>query len=784
MMNFSKAKEIITQLKEKENYDIDSYVKILLEINNINHENKGDHALKELSQDLRKKALKGYPLEDLMVEAFGLVREAARRVIGLRPFDVQIIAGLALHHGRIIEMLTGEGKTLAAVMPAYLNALTGKGVHILTFNDYLAERDAGWMGPLFEFLGLSCGYVKVGLTLQQRKEAYRKDITYVTAKEAGFDYLRDFLATEIDDLVHRPFNFAIIDEADSILIDEARVPLVIAGKVQRERLNNQFFCNLVQSLNPQLHYETDQYSNNVSLTNEGLERVEELIGCSNLYDEGNLLILTKIHCALHAEALLKKEVNYIVRNNRIEVIDEFTGRVAENRHWPDSLHEAVEAKEGLISEDKGKILASIPIQYFIKQYPKLAGMTGTAMTAKNELLETYGLKVVIIPSNKPSIRIDHPDLIFTHKEAKERALILEIKEAHSKGQPILIGTNSVEESEEMAALLTQEGIHCNVLNAKNDYQEAKIIARAGEYGAVTVSTNMAGRGVDIKLGGEEEEDKLRVIETGGLYVIGVGRHESIRIDNQLRGRAGRQGDSGESRFFISLEDEMIKKYEIDQLIPTEAYPTKQLDPIDSIIVGKKIEGGQRIIEGYNSDIRRQLYRYTYLIEEQRRILHKTRLDLLMGRVPTTLLANKCPDLYQEYLHKYGGDVVRRVEKQLTLYHINSCWADYLDCVSYIREGIHLVVIGGENPLYQFNSQVITVFNETLNRIEKDIIESFRRVKITKHGVDLEGEGLKAPSSTWTYLISDSQSQFSRLPFIIKSAKRTVKGTLFSLRSLY
>ncbi|ABR49898.1 SecA DEAD domain protein [Alkaliphilus metalliredigens QYMF] len=776
LKNISSVSKRFENFKNKEVYDIELYKKTVEEINNINYKNASDTELREISENLKNKVKEGIPLDEVLIQAFTLVKEVAGRVVGMTPYDVQKMAAIALHQGKVVEMQTGEGKTLSAVMPAYLNALSGKGVHILTFNDYLAERDFRWMGPIYKFLGLSCGFVKENMNLEERRKAYLKDITYVTARESGFDYLRDFLCTEVKDLVHRPFNYAILDEADSILIDEARIPLVIAGNVSEEGFNYDHLIEIVRSLKPNVDYEIDQHHHNVVLTEKGLIKIEKVSGCGNLYASENLQLLTRLNCVLHAEILLKKEIDYIVRKGKIEIIDEFTGRVADKRHWPDSLHEAVEAKEGLVSETKGRIMGSIALQYFLKLYPKLAGMTGTAISVMNELDRMYQLKVVLIPTNKPCIRKDYPDKIFTCKEIKEKTLILEIKNINATGQPILIGTSSVEESERIATTLNTEGIKCNVLNAKNDWEEAKIIAEAGKYGAVTVSTNMAGRGIDIKLGGEKELDRKKVVTKGGLYVIGTSRHESSRIDNQLRGRAGRQGDPGESKFFISLEDDLIKKYEIDKMIPQEYYTQKQSESLDNTMINRKINSGQRIVEGYNSDIRKQLWEYSYVIEEQRRIIHQKRHEILVDREPLSLLSNKCPVLYDRYLDLVGKDVLYKVEKQITLFHINKCWAEYLEYVSYIREGIHLVVIGKENPLHRFQSITIEAFNDMLDNIEKDIIETFIKANVTKDGVDIEKEKLKGPSSTWTYLISDSPNQFSRLPFI-------VKGVLFSLRSI-
>jgi len=555
------------------------YGKVLEQINTYQLESYSDCHLKEMSAEMKNRARNGVSPDELLVESYAIVREASRRMLGMRPYDVQVIAGIALHRCKVVEMQTGEGKTLAAIMPAYLNALTGEGVHVLTFNDYLAHRDAAWMGPVYEYLGLTVGYVKEGMSISQRQNAYCSDITYVTAKKAGFDYLRDFLCAEKNMLVQRPFHYAIVDEADSILIDEARIPLVIAGNVP-ENVEDAFrLYDIVKNLQPGDDYETDQYRSNIYLTDAGLSRVEKILGCGNLYDPENLELLTRLNCALYAEVLLEKDKDYIVKNGKVEIIDEFTGRIADKRHWPDNLQTAVEAKEGLALQTGGMVMGSIALQHFLSLYPRISGMTGTAVAAAGEFNEFYCMDVVVIPTNRPCIRRDHPDLVFTHSQAKQKALVSEVKRAHRTGQPVLIGTGSVEESERLASDLRKVGIEPRVLNAKNDEMEAIIIARAGEPGAVTVSTNMAGRGVDIKLGGEREQERDRVVALGGLYVIGTNRHESSRIDNQLRGRAGRQGDPGESRFFISLEDDMIVRYDIAKLIPARNFPQKREDPV-------------------------------------------------------------------------------------------------------------------------------------------------------------------------------------------------------------
>lgn len=780
--NLSKFHHFMRNLHNQVEYNLEPYRKVLREINKIKLESSSDKILREKSMILKQRACKGDTSETLLAESFALVREAAQRVLGLYPYDVQVMAGIALHRGKIVEMQTGEGKTLAAVMPAYLNALTDKGVHVLTFNDYLAQRDAEWMGPLYEFLGLTIGYVKEGMSICERQKAYSSDITYVTAKESGFDYLRDFLCMDQEKLVHRPFHYAIVDEADSILIDEARIPLVIAGELTGEEVHELDLSKIVRELNLGEDYEIAENGKNIYLTDAGLLNVEECIGCANLYDLNNLELLTRLNCTLHAEILLKRDKDYIVRNGKIEIIDEFTGRVAEKRHWADNLQEAVEVKEGLLPKTKGMIMGSIALQYYLSLYPKISGMTGTAIHAAEEFREFYGMDVVAIPTNKPCIRVDQPDLIFTHKKAKQKALVTEIKRRHETGQPILIGTGSVEESELLAFDLGKIGIKCQVLNAKNDEMEAQLIARAGEPTAITVSTNMAGRGIDIKLGGNTELERNLVVALGGLYVIGTNRHESRRIDNQLKGRAGRQGDPGESRFFTCLEDDLIKKFNIAQDMPL-ILPAQE-NPIDDSVIRRELVRGQRIIEGYNSDLRKQLWKYSFIIEQQRRIIHQRRQDILLDKVPPEFLAREAPERYSALVGRVGEKVLREAEKQITLYYLNKCWAEYLDHIAYERESIHLVVFGRKNPLDEFHKIAIETFAKMLDRIDSEIIRTFNVVDINENGIELEKEGLKGPSSTWTYLINDNPDQFSNLQLWFKVAATAISRPLFTVRSIY
>ena len=714
-----------------------------------------DERLQASSVRLMTRARDGTTLDDLLVESFALVREAARRVLGLRPFDVQIMAGIAMHQGKLVEMQTGEGKTLVAVLPAYLNALTGLGVHILTFNDYLARRDADWMGPVYAFLGLSVGFVQEGMSVGERQKAYASDITYVTAREAGFDFLRDHLCPDTNDLVHRAFNFAVVDEADSNLIDEARVPLVIAGSSMRSDTRSRDMAGIVRGLKPDIDFAKGEHSRNVHLTEAGLDRVEAALGCGNLHEQKNLGLLSELNLALHAEVLLKRDADYIVRKGKIELVNEFTGRLVKGQRWPDGLQAAVEAKEGIQRTTEGTILGSITLQHFLRLYPKISGMTATAQPAAEQFKEFYDLSMVVMPPHRPCIRIDCPDVVFTHKQAKTKALVDEITKVHATGRPILIGTGSVRESEQLASAIGQAGVACQVLNAKDDALEAEIIAEAGSLGAVTISTNMAGRGTDIRLGGHQQDGRDKAVALGGLYVIGTNRHESRRIDDQLRGRAGRQGDPGGSRFFISLADDLISRFGVEDLIPPEHRLQRQDDPIDDPVVAREIERTQRIMEDQNGQMRRTLWEYSSLIEEQRKVIHRRRQDILLGHSDLHLLATEVPDRYSKLCAAVGEEVLQRVERQITLFHIDRCWASHLDRIAHTREGIHLFSVGGQDPLNEFHKMIADAFDNLLHTIDEGIIQTFVAADITTDGIDLASEGLKGPSATWTYLVNDN-----------------------------
>jgi preprotein translocase subunit SecA len=713
-------------------YKLRDYNSMVQSIHKYGMADKSDQELKDCSLRLKEAARKGTELKELLPEAFALVREAAGRVLGMRHYDVQLIAGMALFEGRLVEMQTGEGKTLAAVLTAYLHALSGRGVHVLTFNDYLASRDAHWMGPLYDFLGISVGYIQSGLKAAERQKAYQADVTYLTAKEAGFDFLRDGLSWSKEELVQRPFHVALVDEADSILIDEARIPLVIAGEASGDAAESSGkFAALVAGLTEGIHYDTDGPKRNVFLQEAGADLVEAKLQCGSLYEEENSGILTAVHCALHAEALLKRDVDYIVRDGRVELIDEFTGRVAENRHWPDGIQAAVEAKEGLARGKGGRVLGNITLQHFLSGYPHLCGMTATAQTSALEFKNIYDLEVFVLPPNRKNCRVEHPPMIYTHKEAKLKALVREIAEVHATGRPILIGTASVEESFDLSKGLQAANIPHEVLNARHDEKEAEIIARAGQRQAVTVSTNMAGRGVDIRLGNGNEVEWKQIAALGGLYVIGTSLHTSLRIDNQLKGRAGRQGDPGSSRFFISLEDEIIDRFGREKAIPAHYLSLRQEEPVTDATVHKNMGHIQRIVQGQNYEIHKTLTRYSDIVEEQRQIFHERRLEIL--------------------------DEENKEKRELQLFYMDQHWAEHLDYAAYLREGIHLESISNKNPIDVFQTEMIQAFSDMLIRLEEAVEKGVHA--LAANGGNGQGaeksRGITRPSSTWTYMVNDS-----------------------------
>ncbi len=647
--------------------------------------------------DVELKAIDWRALD--LPDVFALCAIAAERVLGLKMFDVQLEGALALARGRIAEMQTGEGKTLAAVPAVVWYAKAGQGVHVMTVNDYLAHRDAQWMGGIYEFLGLSVGHVQQGTDADDRRRAYACDITYATANEIGFDVLRDGLALHSHEQVHRPFASAVIDEADSILIDEARIPLVIAGgDANQEPLAYQV-DRLTRHFRKFRHFTLDEYARNIALTDNGIRAVETSFGCGNLFDEENLAVLTAVQDSLHAHALLRRDVDYLVKDGAIESVDEFKGRIAENRRWPAGLHTAIEAKEGLALKAQGRILGSITLQNLISIYPQVSGMTGTAATQADELRMVYGLEVQVIPTNRPMIRVVLPDRLYETKWHKEQAVIGEIQRLHLSGRPVLVGTRSVEESERLSARLV--GIPHQVLNARHEELEAGMIARAGELGAVTISTNMAGRGTDIRLG-------AGVAELGGLHVIGTNRHESRRIDNQLRGRAGRQGDPGSSEFFVSLEDDLLTKY-----------------GGENKGVEQDVESIQRIAEGQNLEIRGFLQRYESVIEGQRQKIQQRRQAILTGEMPCS------------------SDFKRLV----SLRTIDDLWADYLATITDLREGVQWLSWGGRDPLHEYLTSVHSLFMQLEEQLDPEIATRLEAAEAA--GLDPSQRG-----ATWTYLTTD------------------------------
>lgn len=734
-------------------YGLRPYTQALRRVEAVEVAGLSDTQLRARAVGARERAVAGTSLDDLLPEVFAIAREAAARLLGLRPFDVQVAAGAALHAGRLAQLATGEGKTLVAVLPVLLNALGGKGVHVFTANDYLAERDASWMGPVYRFFGLDAGFVAQGLSREERRRAYAAAVTYVTAREAGFDFLRDHTASRAADLVQRPFHYVVVDEADFILIDEARVPLVIAGDAPSLGTDHARLVAVVRALRPRIDFDADEYQRTVVLTEAGFARASDLLGVSLSSPEQHLL-LSALHVALHAETLLVRDRDYIVRDGRIELVDAFTGRVADNRRWPHGIHPAVEAKEGVAIQREGSILGSIPIQHFVTLYPKIAGMTATAVPAAEEFHAFFGLTTVVFPPNRPCVREDEEDLVFTHKEAKGDALLREIETVHATGRPVLVGTASVSESEQVAGALAGRGIACEVLNARQDSSEARIVARAGAIGGVTISTNMAGRGTDIVLGAGEPGARERVTALGGLYVIGTNRHESRRVDDQLRGRAGRQGDPGRSRFFISLEDDLINRYGVLALIPKQHVPNRQNGPIIDPVVHAEIARAQRIIEGQNFEIRKTLWRYSAMVDEQRRMIYQRRQAYLLAEAEPGVCRAAAREHYEALASQVGEAAVRRAECGVAMHLLDRAWSAHLALIEDIREGIHLQRYGGLDPLTEFQRQIIAAFEEMMRQVDEDTVALFRRLTAENGEIDLARVGLAGSSSTWTYLVND------------------------------
>ena len=711
--------------------------------------------LSGLTEDRLKSAARGMRRDADVVETFALAAAIAARVLGLQMFDVQILGALALQRGHIAEMQTGEGKTLAAVPAAIWYARKGRGTHVLTANDYLARRDAKWMRGIYDWFGLSVAHISQNMPAERRRAAYLCDVTYATANEVGFDYLRDCQARRAEEMVQRPFAFAVIDEADSILIDEARIPLVIAGGVPEESALAYRIDAVVAELQPHAHYSLDEFARNVQLTDAGIQNVEGSLGCGSLFDAQNLGILTAVQDALHACALLRRDVDYVVKKGVVELVDGFKGRVAQNRRWPAGLQSAVEAKERLRLKTQGRILGSITVQSLTGMYEGICGMTGTAATQAEEFRKVYKLPVTAIPTNLPVIRQDLPDVVYTGKEERSRALVEEIRKVHETGRPMLVGTASVAESEVLSHRLQSAGIQHAVLNARNDEAEAEIVAQAGALGAVTVSTNMAGRGTDILLGGNPPKDREKVVKLGGLYVIGTTRHEARRIDNQLRGRAGRQGDPGASRFFISLDDDLLVRFGI-----------ADNPDIDSV---------QRTAEGQNLEIRQTLWKYDCAVEYHRREVYGLRREILLS--PGWSLRSMAPEeQYRVLVRAIGEDTLEETGRQLALAIIDDLWADYLANVAELKGGIHWASWTGGDPLHKFLTGEQAIYADFHACLKEEIAGALETAEIRNGAMYFpKGERFER-GATWTYIASDQP--FGTL------AERIKKGLLRRFSKTY
>ena len=794
----SVIKFLNTLLGDPQKKDLKRMGKIVEKINSIEEgyqRELTDEDIPKKTVEFKERIAKGDSLDDLLPEAFALLKNACRRLVGktwpvrgyeytwdMVPFDVQLIGGIAIHEGKIAEMKTGEGKTLVCTLPVYLNALSGKGVHVVTVNDYLAQRDAEWMGGLYRFLGLSTGTVVHGQNRDEKKAAYAADITYGTNNEFGFDYLRDNMAPSLDALVQRELNFAIVDEVDSILIDEARTPLIISAAAEESTEKYVQYNHLVKLLDENVHYNIDEKQRAVTLTEEGIKKMEELMGVDNIYTERGFEEVHHLEQALRARATYKRDVDYVIKDNQVVIVDEFTGRLMPGRRFGQGLHQAIEAKEGVPIKRESRTLATITFQNYFRIYKKLAGMTGTAKTEEEEFRTIYGLEVLEIPTHRPITRQDKSDAIYKNQRGKFNAITQKVKELHAKGQPALVGTISVEKSETLSALFTAEGIPHHVLNAKFHEQEAEIIAKAGQRSAVTIATNMAGRGTDIKLG-------EGVQELGGLVVIGSERHEARRIDNQLRGRSGRQGDPGMTQFYVSMDDDLMRIFGGDRMKGLmEKLGLPEDMPIENGMISRSIESAQKKVEGHNFDIRKHLVEYDGVINTHRDIIYKRRRTILEnenlknevlllieneaekivrnhmgeGRVdikeiyetvnalhrdPTAplsmesleplsheeLIARVKKYLTDEYLEKEKSlpspDILRRAERMIMLRSVDMLWMRHIDELKDLRESVSLSSYGQRSPLIEYQNQAFAIFEELMDKIDQNIVRGLFHVKI-------------------------------------------------------
>ncbi|MFC6881073.1 accessory Sec system translocase SecA2 [Actinomadura yumaensis] len=688
-----------------------------------------------------------------LAELCALGREAARRTLGERPFDVQLVGALAMLAGHVAEMATGEGKTLAGALAASGYAMRGRRVHVLSVNDYLARRDAEWMGPLYAMLGVTADWVGQTSAPDRRRDAYAADVTYAPVSEVGFDLLRDRLVTDPAGLVLPEPAVVLVDEADSVLVDEAMVPLVLAGAADLDPADPAY-ADLVRRLRPGLHYTTDDEARNVQLTPAGAREVERALGGVDLYASDHLGTLTAVNVALHAEVLLHRDVDYIVRDGAVKLVSGSRGRVALLQRWPDGLQAAVEAKEALEASPTGEILDSITVQELIGRYPERCGMTGTALAVAGQLTEFYGLEIAVVPPNRPCVRDDAPDRLYATTADKEVAVVEEISAAHAGGRPVLVGTRDVAESERLARRLGRTGLGCVVLNAKNDAEEAAIIAEAGAYGAITVSTQMAGRGTDIRLGGADGGDRDRVAAAGGLLVVGTGRYHSSRLDDQLRGRSGRQGDPGGSVFLTSLQDDLVTRYAPDE-------KAKGAPGDDGLITDKGshwiVGHAQRVAEGVDLELHRNTWRYNQLIGLQRGTVMAERDRILRGDLADRAMAERAPERHAELVAIAGEEAVADAARQLALFHLDRRWAEHLAFLGDLREGIHLRSLGrGIDPLIEFNAEAVPAGKRLLGDARDRTVEAFTALTATKEdGIDLAAAGMKRPSATWTYLVHDN-----------------------------
>ena len=746
-----------------------------------------DDQLKAQTTKLKAQFEQGESLDNLLVEAFATVREASIRTLEMRHFDVQLIGGIFLHRGRIAEMKTGEGKTLMATLPAYLNALTGKGVHIITVNDYLARRDTEWMGKIYNYLGMTVGTIMHGMDDKERLESYSADITYGTNNEFGFDYLRDNMKFEADSLVQKNLHFAIVDEVDSILIDEARTPLIISGPAEKSTHMYYQVNDIVPRLKNEAHYTIDEKARSATLTENGVAAAEKMLQTDNLYDPRNIELLHHINQALKAHALFKRDVDYIVKEGQVIIVDEFTGRLMPGRRYSDGLHQALEAKENVKIENENQTLATITFQNYFRMYDKLSGMTGTADTEAAEFKKIYNLEVNVVPTHKPMIRDDHADVIYKTKKEKYEAALDEIVALHKKGQPVLVGTISIDISEQISKKLKKRGIKHTVLNAKNHEGEAEIIAMAGQKGAVTISTNMAGRGTDIKLG-------AGVVELGGLHILGTERHESRRIDNQLRGRSGRQGDPGSSRFYLALDDDLLRIFGGERIKGImERLGMDDGEPIEAGLISRTIENAQSKVEGHNFDIRKQLLEYDDVMNQQREVIYRQRRELLGGddihdtildttgerseliaggvvdeRAPASEWDMKglaetvfkqfnfqmapldedtlnglnheglAQEIYDQAVAFYGQrevaigkETMRHLERVVMLQTVDNLWKDHLLSMDHLKEGIGLRGYAQQNPLLVYKKEGFELFQDLIDRIKEETLSILYRIQLAE-----------------------------------------------------